>query len=102
MGNTIKVKVTHLTNEFGVMLELVEFPPSTDKPASFRSTNVPGLSHVALTVSDLDGFMDALVKSEVTVIQGVTEVAEAMVRTAWIRDVENNAIELVEPVVPEF
>lgn len=89
-----KVEVGHVgygDRETQPSLELTK-DISTTAPAEVKPTGI----HVAIHVSDLQRLCGVLKSEEVRFIQALKELGGGRRLTAWIRDPDGHAIELVE------
>ena len=83
----------------GVRIELLHFraPRSSGGAAGARPVNRPGLTHLALRVSDQDALLERLEAAGARVL-GATriEVPEMQTRAVFVTDPDGTLIELVE------
>jgi catechol 2,3-dioxygenase-like lactoylglutathione lyase family enzyme len=78
------------------LLELLEFhEPNADRRREI-SVKTLGLTHVALTVVDLDALAPLLVEAGATFVGQPRISADGKVKAAYFRDIEGNFLELVE------
>lgn len=79
------------------MLELLRFEsPGRNPAASARDIHSPGLTHVAFTVSDLDGLYRQLAGHRVEFLSQPQRSPDGSARVAFCRDPDGTLIELVE------
>jgi len=90
----IKVWTLKLTNFKGEIIELLEYKfPISLKRNKKKKINCLGISHIALTVKDINNIYKNLRKFFIYPPQVSND---GKVLISFIRDVENNLIELVE------
>lgn len=78
----------------GARIELIEYDPEGEARIA-PNVNQPGVTHVGLVVSDLDGVYESLPADVETLSEPRT--TESGTRILFVRDPEGNLVELLEP-----
>jgi len=94
----IKVTTSKMNLPGGGLLELLKYhsPANTSFPDQNRQIIEVGLSHLALTVDNLDLLYENLMKEGIVFLYPVQASPDGNVKIAFCRDPEGNLIELVE------
>ena len=80
-------------NAGGARVELIEYEPEGEA-TSGEDVNRPGAKHLGLSVTDIDGFHEELPASVETLSEPQT--TESGSRILFVRDPEDNLVELIE------
>jgi catechol 2,3-dioxygenase-like lactoylglutathione lyase family enzyme len=93
----VQVRTVKLAAPKGqAMIELLEFrspPADVRRPITVKT---PGMTHVALTVADIDGLALRLIDAGAVFIGAPRISPDGGVKAAYVRDPEGNLLELVE------
>ncbi len=87
----VKLKAVYLVRE-GFTLELLYYAQPGTTPARQRAMNEPGLTHISVNVSDMDGILKKVPSFGGEVLKD-TNLGVAI----FIRDPDGQLIELIEP-----
>jgi catechol 2,3-dioxygenase-like lactoylglutathione lyase family enzyme len=82
----------HLDGD-GTRIELIEYEPEGEV-CNVANVNQPGTTHVGHAVSDIDGFYESLPDDVETLSEPRT--TESGSRILFVRDPEDNLVELIE------
>jgi catechol 2,3-dioxygenase-like lactoylglutathione lyase family enzyme len=90
------VTVKLAANGGETLIELLEFDSPSGKPAEKPSLSAPGITHIALTVKDLDSLYRKLSKHNIPFLSPPLRSPDGRVNVAFCRDPAGNYLELVE------
>ena len=97
----VKVNTAKLAAPDGHLIELLQFHSHPDKPAWGGQPFSTGFTHIALTVSDLDGLLERLVPLWVTVPAPPQLSPDGMVKVIYVQGPERILLELVQELKRE-
>lgn len=86
-------------DEGKTLVELLEFASCPDTPAESPGLNVPGISHVALTVENLDQIYRKLSRNNTHFISSPLTTPDGRAKVAFCCDPSGTWLELVEELV---
>jgi catechol 2,3-dioxygenase-like lactoylglutathione lyase family enzyme len=94
-----ELRTVKLIDENGFIIELLEFAnyPAQDNWEGNLATT--GLTHVALTVNDLESLATRLNKNDYKFISEIKKSPNGAVKVVFVRGPEGLMLELVEPLV---
>lgn len=100
-ASAVRVTTVKLTSPSGGMIELLHFesPQSSVGAAKPRTTLFSmGLTHIALTVHNLDQLCTTLSRAGIRCVAPPAVSVDGLAKVAFCRDPEDNYLELVEPL----
>jgi catechol 2,3-dioxygenase-like lactoylglutathione lyase family enzyme len=97
----VKVTTAKLAALDGSLIELLQFHSHPDKPVWGGQPFSTGFTHIALTVSDLDGLLERLVPFAVTVPGAPQLSPDGMVKVIYVQGPEGVLLELVQELKQE-
>jgi catechol 2,3-dioxygenase-like lactoylglutathione lyase family enzyme len=93
-----EVETAKLSGADTAMIELLHFRNPAPRPRGDLTLNRLGPTHVALTVTDLDGLYRRLTQQEISFVAPPHVSPDGKAKVAFCRDPEGNYLELVEMV----
>ena len=90
------VTVKLSTDEGKTLIELLEFASHHGNDTALPELTGPGITHIALTVRDLDGLYRKLTRAGTLFISPPLKSPDGLARVAFCRDPAGNYLELVE------
>jgi catechol 2,3-dioxygenase-like lactoylglutathione lyase family enzyme len=90
------VTVKLSADEGKTLIELLEFASHPAKDGAVPELTGPGITHIALTVRDLDGLCRKLTRAGTIFISPPLKSPEGLAKVAFCRDPAGNYLELVE------
>ena len=94
-----ELRTVKLIDENGFIIELLEFVNYPAKDNWEGSLATTGLTHIALTVSDLESLTTKLKENNYKFISEIKKSPNGAVKVVFLRGPEGLMLELVEPVV---
>jgi catechol 2,3-dioxygenase-like lactoylglutathione lyase family enzyme len=94
-----ELRTVKLIDENGFIIELLEFANHPTKDNWEGNLAKTGLTHIALTVSDLESLVAKLIKNEYKFISEIKKSPDGAVKVVFVRGPEGLMLELVEPLV---
>ena len=96
----VEIRVIKLTDIDGAMLEILEYLSHPQiKGNDLRMPNGLGLSHLALSVEDIEDAISVLEMHHGACLNEPRVNVDGTVKAAYCRDMYMNLLELVEPIV---
>ena len=93
------LRTVKLIDENGFIIELLAFANYPAKDNWEGNLAKTGLTHIALTVSDLESLVAKLIKNEYKFISEIKKSPDGAVKVVFVRGPEGLMLELVEPLV---
>jgi catechol 2,3-dioxygenase-like lactoylglutathione lyase family enzyme len=94
-----ELRTVKLIDENGFIIELLEFANRPAKDNWEGNLATTGLTHIALTVSDLESLVAKLVENDYKFISEIKKSPNGSVKVVFLRGPEGLMLELVEPLV---
>jgi catechol 2,3-dioxygenase-like lactoylglutathione lyase family enzyme len=94
-----ELRTVKLIDENGFIIELLEFVNYPAKDNWEGSLATTGLTHIALTVSDLESLTTKLKENNYKFISEIKKSPNGAVKVVFVRGPEGLMLELVEPLV---
>ena len=94
-----KLRTVKLIDENGFIIELLEFAKYPAKDNWEGNLATTGLTHIALTVSDLESLTTKLKENNYKFISEIKKSPNGSVKVVFVRGPEGLMLELVEPLV---
>jgi catechol 2,3-dioxygenase-like lactoylglutathione lyase family enzyme len=94
-----ELRTVKLIDENGFIIELLEFANYPAKDNWEGNLATTGLTHIALTVSDLESLTKKLKENDYTFISEINKSPNGAVKVIFVRGPEGLMLELVEPLV---
>jgi catechol 2,3-dioxygenase-like lactoylglutathione lyase family enzyme len=94
-----ELRTVKLIDENGFIIELLEFVNYPAKDNWEGNLATTGLTHIALTVSDLESLSAKLVEYDYKFISEIKKSPSGSVKVVFLRGPEGLMLELVEPLV---
>ena len=94
-----ELRTVKLIDENGFIIELLEFANYPAKVNWEGNLAATGLTHIALTVSDLESLTTKLKESDYTFVSEIKNSPNGTVKVVFMRGPEGLMLELVEPLV---
>jgi catechol 2,3-dioxygenase-like lactoylglutathione lyase family enzyme len=94
-----ELRTVKLIDENGFIIELLEFANYPAKDNWEGSLATTGLTHIALTVSDLESLAAKLNKNDHKFISEIKKSPNGAVKVVFVKGPEGLMLELVEPLV---
>jgi catechol 2,3-dioxygenase-like lactoylglutathione lyase family enzyme len=94
-----ELRTVKLIDENGFIIELLAFANYPARDSWEGSLAATGLTHIALTVSDLESLTTKLIENKYTFISEIKESPNGAVKVVFVRGPEGLMLELVEPLV---
>ena len=94
-----ELRTVKLIDENGFIIELLEFANHPTKDNWEGNLATTGLTHIALTISDLESLAAKLIKNEYKFISEIKNSPNGAVKVVFVRGPEGLMLELVEPLV---
>jgi catechol 2,3-dioxygenase-like lactoylglutathione lyase family enzyme len=94
-----ELRTVKLIDENGFIIELLEFANSPAKDNWEGSLATTGLTHIALTVSDLEALATKLKENDYRFISEIKKSPNGAVKVVFVRGPEGLMLELVEQLV---
>lgn len=96
--NSPDLRTIKLQDQKGFLLELLHFRNQPDTKLSNQELTSTGLTHIALTLVDLDSIYDKLVKNGYKSVSEILIPPNGKVKVVFFRGPENLLLELVEEI----
>jgi lactoylglutathione lyase len=94
-----ELRTVKLIDENGFIIELLEFANHPAKDSWEGNLATTGLTHIALTVSDLESLTTKLEENNYKFISEIKKSQNGSVKVVFVRGPEGLMLELVEPLV---
>ena len=94
-----ELRTVKLIDENGFIIELLEFANYPAKDNWEGNLATTGLTHIALTVSDLESLVVKLKENDYKFISEIKKSPNGAVKVVFVRGPEGLMLELVEPLV---
>jgi catechol 2,3-dioxygenase-like lactoylglutathione lyase family enzyme len=94
-----ELRTVKLIDENGFIIELLDFANYPAKDNWEGNLATTGLTHIALTVSDLESLAAKLIKNNYKFISEIKKSPNGAVKVVFVRGPEGLMLELVEPLV---
>ena len=94
-----ELRTVKLIDENGFIIELLEFANYPAKDNWEGNLATTGLTHIALTVSDLESLYAKLIENDYKFISEIKKSPNGSVKVVFVRGPEGLVLELVEPLV---
>ena len=94
-----ELRTVKLIDENGFIIELLEFANYPAKDNWEGNLATTGLTHIAITVSDLESLAAKLIENEYKFISEIKKSPNGAVKVVFVRGPEGLMLELVEPLV---